>query len=226
MLKRVDPSEQAISATQRVVPDVMGNLHLAILPRRSRGRGTVRRTVEGPTPPASVAPPPAPPSPLWGATSPVGGGLNQAVRYCRDVLKNAFEVLQHLGSGDPQGGDVVPGKPRITTGIAEGAVSPLVRFAVDLHAQLRGVAVEIEVVRSRGMLFAPVQTDLALSQLLPEQHLRQTHRSPKFARAAVGFAGAFEHVTRSVPRLWRGPSTMLGMVPLPQQAGGGFWNRL
>jgi hypothetical protein len=61
---------------------------------------------------------------------------------------------------------------------------------------------------------------------LPEQHLRQTHRAPKFACAAVGFAGAFEHVIRSVPRLWRGPSTMLCMVPLPQQAGGGFWNRL
>ena len=170
--------------------------HLEILPRRSRGRGTVRRTVEG----------------------------RALARVSFDEGKNALDVPEHFSRRDADRQNLVGRHPGITAGIPNSTTAALMRLAIYLHAQLCSITVEIQRVRTRGMLLAPVKPRLLLSQLLPKQHLRHAHRASKFARSAIGSAGAFEHLFRFLPRLWRGPSTMLRMVPLPQQAGGGFWS--
>jgi hypothetical protein len=105
-----------------------------------------------------------------------------------------------------------------------GVITAFMRLPIHLNAQFRSIAVEIQRVRTRRVLLAPMQIPLLLSQLLPEQHLRQAHRASKFTRAPVGFSLTFKHLLRFPPRLRRGPSTMLRLVPLPQQAGGGFWS--
>ena len=163
-----------------------------ILPQLVWGRGTVRRTVEGRT------------------------------LACVGVEEGQypFHVPQHLRGRDTQGRNSIPGKPSIAQRILVGPVSTIVGLSVRFHAQLRSIAVKIENIWSRRMLFAPLVPGLTSSKLLPQQNFRQAHFASKRSRAAIRFARAFDHMAGSVSRFAR-PSTMLRMVPLPREAGGG-----
>jgi hypothetical protein len=70
------------------------------------------------------------------------------------------------------------------------------------------------------VLLAPVMARFVSTELLPKQHLRQGHDTPESPGTPITLTRALEHVSFSAPRLRRGPSIMR-MVPLPQQAGGG-----
>jgi hypothetical protein len=141
-----------------------------------------------------------------------------------DESHYALKVAKHLRRRNAHRQNSMGRQPNVASGIAEGAITAFMRLSIHLHAQLRSIAVEVQRVHARRMLLAPVEARLLPPQLLLEQHLGEAHRAPQFSRAAVGLSSAFEHVTRSIPRLRRDPSTMLRMVPLPQQAGGGFWS--
>ena len=165
----------------------------SILPQLIWGRGTVRRTVEGRT------------------------------LACVSVDEGhySFHVAQQLRGRDAQGCDLMPDKPRIPQRIPERLVSTIMRFSVDLDAQLCSIAVKIESIWSRRMLFAPLVPGLTSSKLPPQQDFGQAHLASEGSRAAISFACAFDHLAGSCSRFAR-PSTMLRMVPLPREAGGGL----
>jgi len=164
-----------------------------ILPQPSWGRGTVRRTVEG----------------------------RALARVSVDEGQHSFDVAQNFRRRNPNGHHIMHGKPGIAPRVFARPLASVMRFAVHLDAQLRGVAIEVEIIGAGGMLLAPFVTPYSSSELLPKQHFRQAHLAAEGVRATIGLAGAFEHVLISLSRFAR-PSTMLRMVPLPQQAGGGF----
>jgi hypothetical protein len=217
----------------------VGGAGLQFLPHR--GRGTARRVVEGPTPQASewwgLEPLPlashhqshtklplallaAPPS--LRATSPVGGGIFQTrSRYFIDVNHDAFEILQNIDRSDPKRENPVLRQPLIPPFIPRRLIPAIVRLAVYLHAQLGLVAVKVEIIRACRMLLAPVMAGLQAAQLTPEQYLRQRHFAAQLLRAAVSFAGAFEHVVRS-PFALRAPLRQATPATSPRQARGGI----
>jgi hypothetical protein len=207
----------------------VGGAGLQFLP--GTGRGTAL-AVEGPTQQASewwgLAPLPlallaAPPS--LRATSPVGGGIfevrNPFSRGFIDVDQRPLQIFQHIDRCNAQRENSMLSQPFIAPFIPRRLIAAIVRLAVYLHAQLGLVAVEVEIIRSCRMLFAPVVAGLKATQLLPEQHLWQGHFAPQLLRAAVSFAGAFEHVIRS-PFALRAPLRQATPATSPRQARGGI----
>ena len=171
----------------------MEAINSIILPRRSRGRGTVRRTVEA----------------------------RALARVKADIRQHPLQIPQHLGRRNPQRSDALFHDPRVAPYVTRRPRSTVVRLPIHLDAKLGGVAIEVERVGPRRMLLAPMEARLPPPKLLPQQNFRKAHLAPESFGLALGFSCSYEHETRSRPRFAR-PSTMLRMVPLPQQAGGGI----
>jgi hypothetical protein len=136
----------------------------------------------------------------------------------RNEEQNTLEVVQNIGGRNAQRLDPARAKPSIPGSITSRPIAPRVRLAIHFDAKLRPIAVEIERIRSRGMLLAPFKPGLRAAKLLPQQHFGQRHLPPQFARSVIGFAGTPDHLPAPKRRINR--STMLRMVPLPETSSG------
>ena len=138
---------------------------------------------------------------------------------CDDTTKDCIEIAQDVCRRDTQRDDPLCFEPGVASGIALRSVAAIVRFAINLDAKPRGMAIEIERIDACGMLPSPFVSHAAFAQLLSQQDLRQGHLAPRRARAAKRFGCAPDHAARS-PKRRANPSTMLRMVPLPETSSG------
>ena len=137
----------------------------SILPKRSLGRGTVRRTVEGHA---------------------GFGGIY-------DVRHGPLEIAEHVPGRHPKRRHAMIGQKRIARVVELGLVAPTMRLAIDLDAQPGFGAVEIEHERTRGMLAAKFKSGWSGAELLPKNHLGQRHDAPELARASHRHSRLVQH---------------------------------
>jgi hypothetical protein len=139
---------------------------LKLLPQLVWGRGTVRRTVEG----------------------------RALARDAADQPYYAVQVGENLAGRNSECQDAMLRDPGIALRVLPWLVTALMRFAVDLNAQLRAIAVEIEIIFASRMLLAPVEARLLPAELAPKQPLRQAHLPPQLLGSPVRAARAFDHL--------------------------------
>lgn len=163
----------------------------SFLPELVSGRGTVRRTVEG----------------------------HALPRVFADGAHHAFDASEHFSRGYSQGENAVRCQPGVTSGISSGPASPLMRFAIDFDAKLRRIAVEIKRIYPCRMLTAAAMAGSVPSELLPKHDFGKRHLPSLRFGLSPRLSCALEYGFWPLPRFAR-PSTMLCMVPLPQQSWG------
>ncbi len=148
-----------------------------------------------------------------------GEDLGSSSSVFGDVRHNPIEVFQHIDRRNAKCQHAVLREKSIASRILARLIAPLMRLAVHFHAQLRSVAIKIEIVRTSRMLLAPMKTSLVTTQLLPEQNFGQVHFAAQFLRAAIGFAGASDHRRLPLTRCAR-PSVSASHCHLPEASSG------
>jgi hypothetical protein len=144
--------------------------------------------------------------------------LDPLARGFVDMKQHGFQIFEHINRRNSQRENAVCGTPGIAPRIALRLVSAIMGLTVHFHAQLRLVAVKVEIVRPRRVLFAPVIAGLKAAQLLPQQNFGQSHFAAEGLRPAIGFASAFDHAFRSLSRFAR-PSVRLRLPPPRDKLG-------
>jgi hypothetical protein len=157
------------------------------------------------------------------ATSPVGGGIFEALCCCfSDGDQNSLHILQHVNRCNAQRENPLLGQPFVAPFIVRRPIPAIMCFTVNLNAKLRLVAVKIQNIRASRVLLAPVMAGLQVAQLLPQKHFGQRHFAAKLFRAAIGFASALEHFP--LPRFaLRAPLRQATPATSPRQARGGIF---
>jgi len=132
---------------------------------------------------------------------------------------NALDIPQHFSRRNSQRQNPIHRKPGITSLVSGRAGPSLMRLAVNLDAQLGCITVEVERVNPRRMLVSPVMAEATPSQAVPQDDLRECHFPALCLGLSPRLTRSLKHGPRPFPRFAR-PSTMLRMVPLPQQSWG------
>ena len=101
----------------------------------------------------------------WWPAKRVGGGI----RLNGNELNHAFQIPKHLARRNPKRPHALIRKPAITPGVPRGG--KIVRFAIDFHAELGTVTVEIEHIWPSRMLLSEPNTKPVLPNCAPEKPL-------------------------------------------------------
>jgi len=128
-------------------------------------------------------------------------------------LNHGIRVSRYVGSGNAQQANSLAGKPLLAGRIQCRPVAYVMSNAVNFDGQPCFAAEEVEHVGSSGVLATEFQASGSKRKPSPEDNFRRAHRASKFARLLYGSWWSSQHGLF--------PSTMLRMVPLPEQARGG-----
>ena len=82
--------------------------------------------------------------------------------------QDSLYIGEHLSRWNTKGADTGLLEPLVAISVLPGAVSPFVRFTIYLDRQASGFAVEVEHIRTRGMLAAELEIAWPGSQCSPE----------------------------------------------------------
>ena len=104
-----------------------------------------------------------------------------------DVLNDSFGIGLYLSGGYADDPEAVFPKPRVTPKVSSRISAHLVGNAVDLDAELREGAVEIQHIWPCGVLFSKFESLGPCSQELPEPRFCRTHGAAE--RSCLGYRG-------------------------------------
>jgi hypothetical protein len=137
-----------------------------------------------------------------------------SARLRQNETDNGIKITKHIAGRDPKRPDARPTQGIVAGEIALGPIGPIVRLAVDLDRQRSLSTEEVDHERAKRMLPAKLQSIWTLAKNAPQQNFWQAHLTPKFARSIDRTGRPLRHRSS--------PSTMLFMVPLPEQTRGEF----
>ena len=95
--------------------------------------------------------------------------------FLNNELQNTVEVIQNFQSRYARRAYTRSREPGVAGGIRFRIVPELVSETIDFDAELRLIAVEVENVRTGGMLTPKLQAFRPSAQMLPKQNFRQRH---------------------------------------------------
>src|SRR6266496_179946 len=101
----------------------------------------------------------------------------------KNVGEHRVQVPKHFNGRNTHDLKAVPPKPRITRSVSPRLFSETVSLAVHLHDQSMTEAGKVRGDTVRWKLTPKLEASRSLSELLPQQHLRQAHLFPQQPRA-------------------------------------------
>jgi len=134
-----------------------------------------------------------------------------------DSVYRPVRVPQHVAGRDAQGRDPLSKKPGVSDRIVARLSRLIVDSAVDLDREPRVAAVEIQDVRTTGMLPAKLEALRTAAKCTPKQAFRQSQLP---SQTSSLFNSAVARFRRHVSQHRRSPSTILRTVPLPEASSG------
>ncbi len=138
-------------------------------------------------------------------------------RRRNDAAHHCLHIPQRRSCRDAQDRDTSLRTPPITRGISHWLIAARMHFAIDLDRQPSVTAVKVEDIAATGMLAAKLQPRRAGAKNVPQQHFGQRHGAAQAAGTVDAARGSFRRDVFQHPHF---PSTMLRMVPLPEQSSG------
>jgi len=101
--------------------------------------------------------------------------------FVNDQLQHTIEILEHIACGNSNRPNACLRQPLVAIRVGTRSIAKIVTCTVYLDAQARSVAIEIEHVRTGGMLLPKFEAIRPLPQMLPQHDLREAHLPSEFA---------------------------------------------